>query len=32
MENAGFENVLVLKGGWKAWMDADYPVDEKPRE
>ena len=27
MKDLGFSDVKVLKGGWKAWMMFDYPVD-----
>jgi len=25
----GFQNVKALKGGFKAWVDAGYPVETK---
>jgi 3-mercaptopyruvate sulfurtransferase SseA len=25
----GFEKVYALKGGWKEWFEAKYPVEEK---
>jgi rhodanese-related sulfurtransferase len=25
----GFDNVYALKGGWKAWKEAGYPVEPK---
>ena len=25
----GFENVYALTGGWKAWIEADYPTEKK---
>jgi len=25
----GFEKVYALKGGWKEWVEAKYPVEEK---
>ena len=28
---AGFKRVRVLKGGWRAWLDAGGPVEAKPR-
>ena len=28
---AGFKRVRVLKGGWRAWLDARGPVEAKPR-
>jgi rhodanese-related sulfurtransferase len=28
---AGFKRVRVLKGGWRAWLDARGPVAAKPR-
>lgn len=28
---AGFKHVRVLKGGWRAWLDARGPVEAKPR-
>ena len=27
MLNMGFKKVYALKGGWKAWLDEDYPQD-----
>ncbi|MGD8366093.1 MAG: rhodanese-like domain-containing protein [Desulfobacterales bacterium] len=29
MKRAGFENIWVLKGGWKGWKAAGYPVAPK---
>lgn len=29
LQSQGFTNVYALKGGWKAWFKAEYPVDEK---
>ena len=26
---AGYPNVYALKGGWKAWIKADYPTEKK---
>jgi 3-mercaptopyruvate sulfurtransferase SseA len=26
----GYRKVYALKGGWDAWEDAGYPVQEKP--
>jgi 3-mercaptopyruvate sulfurtransferase SseA len=26
----GYKRVFVLLGGWKAWSDAGYPIEEKP--
>jgi rhodanese-related sulfurtransferase len=26
---AGFENVYALKGGWKDWIEGDYPTEKK---
>ncbi len=26
----GFKNVKALKGGFKAWTDAGYPVEPRP--
>jgi rhodanese-related sulfurtransferase len=28
---AGFKRVLVLKGGWQAWLKAGGPVESKPK-
>ena len=28
---AGFKRVRVLRGGWRAWLDARGPVEAKPR-
>lgn len=28
---AGFKRVRVLKGGWRAWLDARGPIESKPR-
>ncbi|MBW2335712.1 MAG: hypothetical protein JRF47_02965 [Deltaproteobacteria bacterium] len=25
----GYTNVFALQGGWSAWMNAGYPVEEK---
>jgi rhodanese-related sulfurtransferase len=25
----GYSKVFALKGGWKAWLKAGYPVEEK---
>jgi 3-mercaptopyruvate sulfurtransferase SseA len=25
----GYRKVYALKGGWDAWMEAEYPVEEK---
>jgi 3-mercaptopyruvate sulfurtransferase SseA len=30
MMKLGFTNVMVLKGGWKEWFTAGYPVMPKP--
>jgi len=27
--DAGFQKVYALKGGWKAWEKASYPVEKK---
>jgi 3-mercaptopyruvate sulfurtransferase SseA len=27
----GFEKVYVLKGGWKEWHQANFPVESKAR-
>ncbi|MFP4031323.1 MAG: hypothetical protein ACLFRG_01030 [Desulfococcaceae bacterium] len=27
MMNQGFERVHVLEGGWKAWENGDYPME-----
>jgi len=27
--NEGFQNVHVLKGGWRRWVDAGYPTEKK---
>jgi len=27
--DAGYANVFALKGGWKEWFRAEYPVEEK---
>jgi 3-mercaptopyruvate sulfurtransferase SseA len=27
MKDIGLSDVYVLKGGWKAWVMFDYPVD-----
>jgi rhodanese-related sulfurtransferase len=29
LNSEGFENVWVLKGGWRAWKDAGFPVAPK---
>jgi len=29
MKDNGYENVYALKGGWREWFRAKYPVDEK---
>ncbi len=29
MAGKGFNNVQALKGGWRSWSRAKYPVDEK---
>jgi len=26
---AGYTKIYVLKGGWKAWVKADYPTEKK---
>jgi 3-mercaptopyruvate sulfurtransferase SseA len=26
---AGYQRVFALKGGWKAWLESGYPVEEK---
>jgi len=31
LTGAGFKRVRVLKGGWRAWLDARGPVEAKPR-
>jgi rhodanese-related sulfurtransferase len=25
----GYTRVFALKGGWQAWLKADYPVEDK---
>jgi rhodanese-related sulfurtransferase len=25
----GFKNVYALKGGWKEWSEANYPMEKK---
>jgi len=25
----GFNNIFVLKGGWKAWLKEGFPVEKK---
>jgi rhodanese-related sulfurtransferase len=25
----GYSNVFVIKGGWQAWLKADYPIEDK---
>jgi 3-mercaptopyruvate sulfurtransferase SseA len=29
MIRMGFSNIFALKGGWKEWEKADYPVELK---
>jgi rhodanese-related sulfurtransferase len=29
LEKAGFAQVFVLKGGWDAWEQANYPIEPK---
>jgi rhodanese-related sulfurtransferase len=29
LEKAGFTDVHALKGGWREWFRAKFPVDEK---
>jgi 3-mercaptopyruvate sulfurtransferase SseA len=29
MSQDGYKEVLVLKGGWREWFRAQYPVDER---
>jgi rhodanese-related sulfurtransferase len=31
LSSAGFKRVRVLRGGWRAWLDARAPVESKPR-
>ncbi|HEX7317390.1 MAG TPA: rhodanese-like domain-containing protein [Pyrinomonadaceae bacterium] len=31
LSSAGFTRVRVLKGGWRAWLDARAPVEPKPK-
>jgi rhodanese-related sulfurtransferase len=28
-QQKGYNKVFVLKGGWKAWLREDYPVEDK---
>jgi len=32
MMEQGYRKVYALKGGWQAWVDAGYPVQEKPEK
>jgi rhodanese-related sulfurtransferase len=29
LQKLGFNNVYALKGGWKEWVKAGYPVEKK---
>jgi 3-mercaptopyruvate sulfurtransferase SseA len=29
LQELGFKKVFALKGGWKEWRDAGYPVEAK---
>jgi len=29
LQKQGFDNVYALKGGWREWFRAKYPVEEK---
>ncbi len=29
MMEQGYRKVYALKGGWRAWIDANYPIEEK---
>jgi thiosulfate/3-mercaptopyruvate sulfurtransferase len=31
LEYAGIKRPLMLEGGFRAWQDSDYPVEQKPR-
>jgi 3-mercaptopyruvate sulfurtransferase SseA len=32
LKQNGYEKVYALKGGWQAWVNAEYPVQEKSNE